>query len=180
MNNDMTEHSSKTQGSYTASATSLQTNASKQTGLLVIVKVFWKCTKKQTLRIVDTVMEDNRWKLHQANPAVSSAQNWQKKQKTVEPRYTHLLGLAESTLHERNAAVKPYLQHGNKAKWLTYARRHRNWDVKTMAAGSLDRWAKFWNIWLSIHDLFLVCSPFSTVHQVITTSGTPLDWNFWE
>lgn len=74
MNNDMTEHSSKTQGSYTASATSLQTNASKQTGLLVIVKKQW-------------------------NPDAPIYSVW-----------------LENTLHERNAAVKPYLQHGNKAK----------------------------------------------------------------
>lgn len=38
--------------------------------------------------------------------------------------------LARSGLHGRVAAKKPYLRHGNKAKRLDYARKHRNWGAE--------------------------------------------------
>ena len=38
--------------------------------------------------------------------------------------------LVRSGLHGRVAAKKPYLQRGNKAKRLNYARKHRNWGAE--------------------------------------------------
>ena len=38
--------------------------------------------------------------------------------------------LIRSGLHGRVAAKKPYLRHGNKAKQLNYARKHRNWGAE--------------------------------------------------
>ncbi len=44
--------------------------------------------------------------------------------------FTVQRSLARSGLHGRIAAEKPYLQYGNKAKQLNYARKHRNWGAE--------------------------------------------------
>ncbi|KAL7876957.1 hypothetical protein SRHO_G00036000 [Serrasalmus rhombeus] len=50
--------------------------------------------------------------------------------------FTVRRSLARSGLHGRDAAKKPYLRHGNKAKRLNYARKHRNWGAEKRQQGS--------------------------------------------
>ena len=61
-------------------------------------------------------------------PAVPSAQNWQR---PVGPMYTHLLsGEVWSEVVFMEELQPKSLRHGNKAKRLNYARKHRNWGAE--------------------------------------------------